>query len=345
MTSDQIQELSVYAPPEAEGERIDRFLAANLAADPPLSRTRVKALILEGALREDGGGAGDTIITDPSQTVRGEATYVITLPPARDPTPQGQAIPLNILHEDNDLIIIDKPAGMVVHPAPGQPDGTLVNALIAHCGPSLTGIGGVMRPGIVHRLDKDTSGVMMAAKTDRAHQRLTDMFAAHDLDRRYQALVWGTFADRGGRIEAPLGRSSRDRKKQAVVANGRFAATNWSVLRALPPFASLVECVLETGRTHQIRVHMAHLGHGVVGDPMYGRALRSGQMPDAVSRDCLGVMRQFERQALHAATLGFDHPVTGEVMEFHSPLPTDMAGLIKTVETAIHTRSSGGGGR
>ena len=328
MTSEQIQELSVYVPPESEGERIDRFLAANLAADPPLSRTRVKALILEGALREAGGdgpdaaGSHGVVITDPSQAVRCEATYVMTLPPARDPTPQAQAIPLNILHEDSHLIVIDKPAGMVVHPAPGQPDGTLVNALIAHCGPSLTGIGGVMRPGIVHRLDKDTSGVMMAAKTDRAHQRLTEMFAAHDLDRRYQALVWGTFA-----------------------ANGRHAATNWSVLRALPPFASLVECVLETGRTHQIRVHMAHLGHGVVGDAMYGRALRSGQMPDAVARDCLGVMRQFERQALHAATLGFDHPVTGEAMEFHSPLPADMAGLIQTVETAIKTRSSGGGGR
>ena len=276
--------------------------------------------------------------------MRADIEYRLVLPPVRDATPQGQDIPLDILFEDAHLIVINKPAGLVVHPAPGQPDGTLVNALIAHCGTSLTGIGGVMRPGIVHRLDKDTSGVMLAAKSDRAHQRLTEMFAAHDLDRRYHALVWGTIAERDGRIEAPLGRSSRDRKKQAVVPNGRHAATNWAGLRQLPPFASLVECKLETGRTHQIRVHMAHMGHGVIGDPLYGCALRSGQMPDAVSRDCLAALRDFARQALHAASLGFDHPVTKEALDFETPMPDDMAGLIKTIEQAIAARARCDGG-
>ena len=343
MTSELDRDILVTAPPDAGGVRIDRFLATALeddaALDAPLSRTRIKALIQSGALFEAGAPQ-----LDPSATVRADIEYRLVLPPVRDATPQGQDIPLDILFEDAHLIVINKPAGLVVHPAPGQPDGTLVNALIAHCGTSLTGIGGVMRPGIVHRLDKDTSGVMLAAKSDRAHQRLTEMFAAHDLDRHYHALVWGTIAERDGRIEAPLGRSSRDRKKQAVVPNGRHAATNWAGMRQLPPFASLVECRLETGRTHQIRVHMAHMGHGVIGDPLYGRALRSGQMPDAVSRDCLAALRDFGRQALHAASLGFDHPVTKEALSFETPMPDDMAGLIKTIEGAIAARARGDGG-
>ena len=314
MTSDDPDILTITAAEDDAGARIDRYLAGNLEAPVPLSRTRLKALIQEGALSENG-----KVITDPSQSVRAGAAYSLAVPPVREAVPQGQDIPLDILFEDQHLIVIDKPAGMVVHPAPGQPDGTLVNALIAHCGASLTGIGGVMRPGIVHRLDKDTSGVMLAAKSDAAHQRLTEMFAAHDLDRRYTALTWGLLPEKEGRIEAALGRSSRDRKKQAVVANGRYAATNWTVTRQLPPFASIVECRLETGRTHQIRVHMAHLGHGVIGDPMYGRAMRSGQMPDNAARDCLAHMRAFARQALHAAHLGFAHPVTGAALEFGSP--------------------------
>ena len=343
MTSELDRDILVTAPPDAGGVRIDRFLATaledNAALDAPLSRTRIKALIQSGGLFEAGAPQ-----IDPSATVRADIEYRLVLPPVRDATPQGQYIPLDILFEDAHLIVINKPAGLVVHPAPGQPDGTLVNALIAHCGTSLTGIGGVMRPGIVHRLDKDTSGVMLAAKSDRVHQRLTEMFAAHDLDRRYHALVWGTIAERDGRIEAPLGRSNRDRKKQAVVPNGRHAATNWAGLRQLPPFASLVECKLETGRTHQIRVHMAHMGHGVIGDPLYGRALRSGQMPDAVSRDCLAALRDFARQALHAASLGFDHPVTKEALNFETAMPDDMAGLIKTIEQAIAARARGDGG-
>jgi len=338
MTSDDTTYLTITATDEDAGERIDRFLANGITSPTPLSRTRIKALILEGAVSESGRP-----VTDPSQSVRVNAAYELHLPPVREATPVGQDIPLDILFEDKHLIVINKPAGMVVHPAPGQPDGTLVNALIAHCGDSLTGIGGVMRPGIVHRLDKDTSGVMLAAKSDAAHHRLTKMFAAHDLERHYTALTWGLLAEKEGRIEAPLGRSNRDRKKQAVVANGRFAATNWTVLRQLPPFASIVECRLETGRTHQIRVHMAHLGHGVIGDPMYGRALRSGQMPDTTARECLAQMRAFGRQALHASHLGLAHPVTGEMLTFTTALPDDMAGLISTIETGIARRARGEG--
>ena len=335
MTSDDMQRLTITAPPEAAGERLDRFLAAGLEAPSPLSRTRLKALILDGAVTENGAA-----VIDPSQSVRAEAEYALLLPPVREATPQAEDIPLDIMFEDDHIIVLNKPSSMVVHPGPGQPDGTLVNALIAHCGESLTGIGGVMRPGIVHRLDKDTSGVMMAAKSDAAHQKLTEMFAAHDLDRHYLAITWGMPPETEGRIEAALGRSTRDRKKQAVVPNGRYAATNWTVIRRLPPFASIVECRLETGRTHQIRVHMAHLGHGVIGDPMYGKPMRSGQMPDAVARDCLPEIRGFRRQALHAASLGFAHPVTGEAVHFETPMPDDMAGLVAAIEAGIARRAT-----
>jgi len=213
--------------------------------------------------------------------------------------------------------------------------------LIAHCGESLTGIGGVLRPGIVHRLDKDTSGVMIAAKTAVAHANLTSMFAAHDLDRRYQALVWGTEIDRDGTVDAPLGRSNFDRKKQAVTSKGRHAITHWHTLRSFPPFATLLECRLETGRTHQIRVHMAHIGRSIIGDPLYGRAPRAGQMPDVTARTCLAQLRSFRRQALHAAHLGFAHPVTGEALGFTSQLPDDMQTLIQIMDGAIATRARG----
>ena len=335
MTSDDMQRLTITAPPEAAGERLDRFLAAGLEAPSPLSRTRLKALILDGAVTENGAA-----VTDPSQSVRAEAEYALLLPPVREATPQAEDIPLDIMFEDDHIIVLNKPSGMVVHPGPGQPDGTLVNALIAHCGDSLTGIGGVMRPGIVHRLDKDTSGVMMAAKSDAAHQKLTEMFAAHDLDRHYLAITWGMPPETEGRIEAALGRSTRDRKKQAVVPNGRYAATNWTVIRRLPPFASIVECRLETGRTHQIRVHMAHLGHGVIGDPMYSKPMRSGQMPDAVARDCVAEILGFRLQALHAASLGFAHPVTDEALHFETPMPDDMAGLVAAIEAGIARRAT-----
>jgi 23S rRNA pseudouridine1911/1915/1917 synthase len=216
-----------------------------------------------------------------------------------------------------------------------------VNALIAHCGPSLTGIGGVMRPGIVHRLDKDTSGTMVVAKTDAAHHGLTGMFAAHDIDRRYHALVWGTSVERDGTIDEPIGRASYDRKRQAITTKGRNAVTHWQLLRRFPPFGSHVECRLETGRTHQIRVHMAHINHGLIGDPLYGRAPRSGQMPDNLARTSLSQMRDFRRQALHAARLGFDHPITGEALHFETPLPDDMAGLLALMERTVSDRATG----
>ena len=226
----------------------------------------------------------------------------------------------------------------MTHPAPGTPDGTLVNALIAHCGDSLTGIGGEKRPGIVHRLDKDTSGVMMAAKTAEAHQVLTEMFAAHDLDRVYTAIVWGLPQQRQMTIDAPIGRSNRDRKKMTITEKGRHAITHLDFTRSLPPLASVAECRLETGRTHQIRVHMAHIGHGIIGDPHYGRPMRSGQMPDNALRAALADLRAFKRQALHAGLLGFAHPITGEEMHFTTPIPQDMQDLLIGLENALKAR-------
>ena len=335
----------VTAPDEASGERLDRFLSTAVAAlnseneatayKNSLSRSRIKALVLGGFLREN-----ETVITDPSARIRPGRIYRLAIPKPSNPTPKGESIPIDILFEDEHLIVINKPAGMVVHPAPGNPSGTLVNALIAHCGSRLTGIGGVMRPGIVHRLDKDTSGVMMVAKTGHAHQSLSDMFAAHDIDRRYHALVWGNSVDRQGSIDVPIGRAERDRKRQTVSAKGRKAITHWQMLRVYPPFGSLIECQLETGRTHQIRVHMAHIGHGVIGDPLYGKPAKAGQMPDNLSRTCLTQLRSFNRQALHAAYLGFTHPETGEALAFSTDMPDDMVHLRKLMETAVAARAS-----
>ena len=335
-TQDKTQ-LTLQADADCGNDRIDRFLANAFRDDQePLSRSRIKSLILDHQLSENG-----STLTDPSALVKPGATYILTLPPPVDATPKGEDLPLDILFEDDHIIVINKPVGLVVHPAPGSLTGTLVNALIAHCGESLTGIGGVLRPGIVHRLDKDTSGVMIAAKTAVAHANLTSMFAAHDLDRRYQALVWGTEIDRDGTVDAPLGRSNFDRKKQAATSKGRHAITHWQTLRSFPPFATLVECRLETGRTHQIRVHMAHIGRSIIGDPLYGRAPRAGQMPDVTARTCLAQLRSFERQALHAAHLGFAHPVTGEALGFSSQLPDDMQALIQIMDRAIATRARG----
>ena len=329
--------LTLKAGVNCGNDRIDRFLAnAFRDQQKSLSRSRIKALILDHQLSESG-----STLSDPSAPVKSGATYVLTLPLPVDALPKGENLPLDILFEDDHIIVINKPVGLVVHPAPGSLTGTLVNALIAHCGESLTGIGGVLRPGIVHRLDKDTSGVMIAAKTAEAHANLTSMFAAHDLDRRYQALVWGAQIDRFGSVDAPLGRSNFDRKKQAVTSKGRHAITHWHTLRSFPPFATLLECRLETGRTHQIRVHMAHIGRSIIGDPLYGRALRAGQMPDVTARTCLAQLRSFGRQALHAAHLGFAHPVTGEALGFSSQLPDDMQTLIQIMDDAIATRARG----
>lgn len=280
--------------------RVDAFLAAHL----PLSRSRLKALIGSGAVSID----GETIL-DPSRPVKPGDCYRIHVLPPVPAEPEGQDIALDILYEDADVIVINKPAGLVVHPAPGNPDRTLVNALIHHCGASLQGIGGVRRPGIVHRLDKDTSGVMVAAKTAAAHEALVAQFQAHTIERRYGALVWGVPTPHAGRIEGNIGRSPRNRKKMAVLrTGGRPAATNYRVIRTLgagEPVASRVECRLETGRTHQIRVHMAHIGHPVVGDPIYGGKRR---FPKGAAAPI--------RQALHAFRLGFRHPSTGEFVRF-----------------------------
>ena len=336
LTQEKIQ-LSLQADADCGNERIDRFLA-NAFHDnqEPLSRSRIKSLILNHQLSENG-----STLSNPSAPVKSGATYILTLLPPVDAKPKGEDLPLDILFEDDHIIAINKPAGLVVHPAPGSLTGTLVNALIAHCGESLTGVGGVLRPGIVHRLDKDTSGVMVAAKTALAHLNLTNMFAAHDLDRRYQALVWGSGVECDGTVDAPLGRSNFDRKKQAVKSKGRHAITHWRTLRKFPPFATLLECQLETGRTHQIRVHMAHIGRSIIGDPLYGRAPRAGKMPDLPARTCPSQLRSFGRQALHAAHLGFTHPVTGEPLGFTSQLPEDMQTLIQIMDSAIETRAHG----
>ncbi len=293
--------------------RLDAFLAARLSG---LSRSRLKALITAGAVTADGA-----TIKDPSRAVKPGTDYRVAVPPAVPAEPVGQDIALSILFEDEQVIVIDKPAGLVVHPAAGNPDRTLVNALIHHCGASLTGIGGVARPGIVHRLDKDTSGVMVVAKTARAHESLVAQFAARSIERAYGALVWGVPVPAQGRIEANIGRSPRNRKKMAVLRHGgRPAATRYKVIATVGSKACRIECRLETGRTHQIRVHLAHIGHPVVGDPLYGGRRK---IPGLAA----------ERQALHAFRLGFQHPGTGERLHFDAAFPQYFNELIKLLET------------
>ena len=304
--------------------RADRFLADAIGS---LSRSRVKALIEAGQASRDG-----ILIKDPSESVRAGALYRLHVPPPTPATPQPQDIPLAILFEDADLIVLDKPAGLVVHPAPGNLDGTLVNALLAHAGDDLPGIGGEKRPGIVHRLDKDTSGVMVAAKTERAHRALSEAFATRDLDRAYLALAWGLPQPLQGEVSAPIGRHPVDRKRMAVVdRGGKPATTRYAVKRGWGTAVSLVECRLLTGRTHQIRVHMAHIGHPLVGDPVYlRRTPAAARSLPAAQREAL---LAFPRQALHAATLGFRHPVTGKSLSFESPLPADLATLIALLDS------------
>jgi 23S rRNA pseudouridine1911/1915/1917 synthase len=305
---------------DADGERLDRALQQRL---PELSRSRLKQLILSGQVANDGN-----VIRDASRKVRVGQTFVVILPEPDDATPQAQAIPLDIRFEDAHLIVIDKPAGLVVHPAPGNPDGTLVNALIAHCGKSLAGIGGVRRPGIVHRLDKDTSGLMVVAKTDATHRALSADFAARRISRAYAAVVWGIPLPATGKIEGNIGRSMTNRKKMAVVGaqRGKPAVTGYKVERAFADTAALIECRLLTGRTHQIRVHLAERGHPLIGDPVYGgrTARRSATMA--------GTTAYFPRQALHARHLGFTHPASGEYLAFDSDLPDDMKSLLASLE-------------
>ncbi len=313
---------------EQAGQRLDRFLAGAL---PDLSRSRLEGLIDTGAVSLAGAKIGDA-----NRRVKPGETYEIAIPPATSPRPQGEDIPLHIVHEDKDLIVIEKPAGLVVHPAAGNPDGTLVNALIAHCGQELTGVGGVARPGIVHRLDKDTSGLLVAAKNERAMKSLAKQFAAHTIERAYHAVVWGSPRLGEGLIEGQIGRSPFDRKRMAVLrGQGKEARTRYRVIERFgdpeKPFASLVECRLETGRTHQIRVHLTHLGHPLIGDPSYGRARQPPRAKTPEEEEAFAATANFPRQALHAYVLGFQHPSTHKVMRFESAWPADIAALIASL--------------
>ena len=314
---DDFDILTVTLDAAAAGGRLDKALAERT---PDLSRGRIQALIAQGLVSR-----GGTVLRDASAKAAA-GDYALMIPPLEPAEPLPQAIPLAILYEDADLIVIDKPAGMAVHPGPGTPDETLVNALLHHCGPGLSGIGGVARPGIVHRLDKDTSGVMVAAKSDAAHQGLAALFARHDIDREYVALTRGAPSPARGTIEGRIARSAHDRKKMALVrAGGREAVTHYRTVRAFGaadrPLAARLSCRLETGRTHQIRVHLASRGTPVLGDAVYG----SGPPAQAVRAAMAGA--GLRRQALHAALLGFVHPVSGTAMRFESPLPADMAAL------------------
>jgi 23S rRNA pseudouridine1911/1915/1917 synthase len=294
------------------GWRLDRALADSI---PTLSRERLKNLIRSGALE-----AGDALVRDPATKLKGGETFTLTVPEPEPAHNEPQDIPLHIVFEDEHLLVVDKPAGLVVHPAAGNREGTLVNALLHHCAGRLSGIGGVARPGIVHRIDKDTSGLLVVAKTDVAHEGLAKQFAAHSIDRRYLAIVRGVPAAAEGMVDAPLARSAHDRKKIAIVRGqrGKRAVTRWKRVKVLRD-AALVECRLETGRTHQVRVHMTSIGHPLLGDPVYGRG-------KSVHRDLLNEL-DFHRQALHAAGLGFIHPVTKVRLSFESALPSDMQEL------------------
>ena len=309
------------------GSRLDRFLAQSF---PDISRSRLQALIAEGAVRLDGA-----TIKDGNRRVKPNELVLILIPPPVAAIPEAQDIPLAVLYEDSDVIVIDKPVGLVVHPAAGNPDGTLVNALLAHC-KDLQGVGGVTRPGIVHRLDKDTSGALVAAKNERAMRSLGKQFAAHAVERAYNAVVWGVPRMREGLVEGNLGRSPFDRKRIAVLRDaGKAARTRYRVLERYGapdrPFASLIECRLETGRTHQIRVHLAHIGHPLIGDATYGRARsapRARTPEEAAAYEAAG---NFPRQALHAGLLGFHHPTLNKTLRFESPWPDDFANLVSSL--------------
>ncbi len=347
------------------GERLDRYLVARV---PTLSRSRIQALIASG----QGSVNGETV-GDAGYRVKLSDVITLAMPPPVDAAPSPENIALTIVYEDAAIVVIDKPAGLVVHPAAGHETGTLVNALLAHCGDSLSGIGGVKRPGIVHRLDKDTTGLLVVAKNDAAHQGLCEQFATHGRDgrlqRQYLALVWGALPAAIGTIDAPIGRSAANRTKMAVQSRegrarivlgggiayeeededdqpgrvvSREAITHYQVVevfnselrggRVGAPLASLVRVELETGRTHQIRVHMAHIGHPVLGDTTYGAHFKASER--RLTEPQADALRMLSRQALHAAVLGFQHPITGVAMEFESELPADMSALIDTLRRA-----------
>jgi 23S rRNA pseudouridine1911/1915/1917 synthase len=316
------------------GERLDRVLAAHVTA---LSRTRLKTLVLAGHV-----AIGSRTIRDPGHHVNAGDRLTVAVPPPEEAAPQAEDIPLAIVHEDDDLVVIDKPKGLVVHPAAGNHTGTLVNALIAHCGTTLSGIGGVKRPGIVHRLDKDTTGLMVVAKNDRAHQALAAQFADHGrsgpLERGYLAFVWGVPERPRGTIDKPLGRHRQTRERMTVRADGRVAVTHYEVLERFlgsdgAPVASLIACRLETGRTHQIRVHLAAIGHPLLGDQVYGAGFRTkAALLPAEARVAL---QDLGRQALHAYLLGLEHPISGQHLVYRSALPPDLDFLRRALRGTI----------
>ena len=317
------EELRYIATAQDEGARLDKVLAV---AWPDQSRSRIKALIEDGHLRVNGDVARKM-----SAKVKQDDVFELVIPPAEPAEPIAENIKLDVLYEDDDLLVINKPAGMVVHPAAGNESGTLVNALLAHCGDSLSGIGGVKRPGIVHRLDKDTSGAMVVAKNDTAHRALSTLFSEdkENIDRAYLAVVWGIPRPLAGDIEGNIGRSPRNRKKMTVLrTGGKYALTHYKTLQSRDDsLASLVECRLATGRTHQIRVHMTHIGHSLVCDPVYGRN-KNSQKCNLETQELLNA---FNKQALHARTLGFIHPRTGEYISTTAPLPDDLNALIESL--------------
>ncbi|MEL6839172.1 MAG: RluA family pseudouridine synthase [Pseudomonadota bacterium] len=324
-------------------QRLDKALGRDVPEEAALSRSRLAKLIAEGAVQVDGA-----VVTDPRHRIAEGAEVAVTVAVAEESHIGGEDIPLDVVFEDDDLIVVNKPAGMVVHPAPGTPGGTLVNALIHHCGDSLSGVGGMKRPGIVHRIDKDTSGLLVAAKSDRAHHHLAAQFAAHSVQRRYLAACYGVPDGNDPRlrgikgasfepgnilkIQTFLGRHKTDRQRQAVsFTTGRHAVTRARIIAPLgmPPAAALIECWLETGRTHQIRVHMAHCGHALIGDPVYGG--RRKLSPKAIGDAGVAAVAGFPRQALHAATLGFEHPISGENLAFEAEIPADMRDLLRAI--------------
>jgi 23S rRNA pseudouridine1911/1915/1917 synthase len=329
---DELRE--AHAPESAHGERIDAWAAREW---PDLSRSRIQGLIGQGRMTLDGAP-----VKAASEKVR-TGTYVLTLPPPEPAAPLPETIALNIAYEDEHLVVVNKAAGMAMHPAPGSMRATMVNALLAHCAGALSGIGGVARPGIVHRIDKDTTGLVVVAKNDAAHASLAKQFAAHTIERVYFAVTRGAPSPRSGVVETRLARSTEDRRKQAVVRNpeseaGKHAVTHYWTIEAFGQAegasaghaaAAFVECRLETGRTHQIRAHLGHIGAPLVGDPLYGkfRGLKLAGSGEAVEA-AKAAARDFPRQALHAAVLGFVHPVTGQTLRFEAPLPEDMAALL-----------------
>lgn len=346
MAETPFTQLQVIIGPQPPA-RLDKALARDVPEGAALSRSRLMRMIADGAVQRDG-----IVLDNPRTKVAEGDVLVLHVVHGAEIATVAQDIALDVLFEDDDLIVIDKPAGMVVHPAPGSPDQTLVNALLHHCGDSLSGVGGEKRPGIVHRIDKDTSGLLVVAKSDRAHHGLAAQFERHSVNRRYLALVYGCpdAGDprlRGARgvsfeasnimkITSQLARHRTDRQRQAVMwSGGRHAVTRARVLQSFgtPAQLALVECWLETGRTHQIRVHMTHAGHALVGDPVYGGGRRK-LSPKALPEDAIDACARFPRQALHAATLGFIHPVSGEAMEFAAPLPQDFAALLGTLQTS-----------